>query len=293
MSGRYVARMSVLLVVASLFGPATPSAESAPLQRCLEAVASNSEGDLRVEVDQRAIAFVGRVSQVDSETLHTTLSRVVDQRGEIDGLTVCASLSVTAGKATYVGESIPAVVDVLTELSSNGEFRAMWGGGGLTLIGWMRRSDLSQFTKLSGGAFPIDVSSVGVLENLPARVRLRIERVSISSSRIVQIEQFHPKVAAITLSTTSQRLLVACPGGWRGVTPSSLWKSAACVKFDASTPAVLPGSGNSNTHLSIAVRPVRGTAKEIDLDLRYTAVDPSHECYVRGRATLCDLVPLR
>jgi hypothetical protein len=110
---------------------------------------------------------------------------------------------------------------------------------------------------------------------------------------LVVRKEFHPKAGKITLATNSTRRLVACPGGWRGETPSAVWKSPTCIEFDASTPAVLPDPGNDSTHLSVAVRPVSGRATAIDLDLRYTAVDPSHECYVGGQPESCALRPAR
>lgn len=54
---------------------------------------------------------------------------------------------------------------------------------------------------------------------------------------------------------------------------------------------ILPGSGNDLTHLSIAIKPVTGTARNIDLDLHYTAVDPAFQCYIGGIITPCALLP--
>lgn len=267
--------------------------QAAAIKECARAVPSAPDADLQVEVDRRTIAFAGRATRADAGTLRTALSRVLDERGEINGLTVCLSVHTRPGQATYVGESIPAAVGVLTEFSGRVTFRAMWGGGGLTVVGWMRSADRFRFKNLATGAFPVDVSAVGILEELPAKVRVRMERIRISTSLVAQIEQFHPKAGLITLSTTSKDLLVACPGGWRGKTPAAAWKSTTCVRFDASTPAVLPDPGNDHTHLSVAVRPVLGTVNAIDLDLRYTAVDPSFECHVGGRAITCTLLPLR
>lgn len=239
------------------------------------------------------MAFRGRATRDDAATLRKELTRILDARGEVSGLTVCVSVRVSPGASTYVGESIPAVVGVLSELRGTASFRAMWGGGGLSVVGWMQRSDLSGFHGISSGAFPVDALSVGVVEDLPAKVWLRLERVRISKSRVLQIEQFHPKAGLITLSTTSKDLLLACPGGWRGKTPSAAWTSPNCVEFDASRPAVLPDPGNDFIHLSVAVRPVRRSVGPIDLDLRYTAVDPSFECYVGGHPAGCDLLPPR
>lgn len=295
MRNRRVARGSFLFVLAlACFGNPTPTALAFTIKECARAVPPAPDADLRLEVDRRAISFAGRATRVDAGTLRTMLSRVVDERGEINGRTVCLSVHTRPGQATYVGESIPAVVGVLTpEFSGNATFRAMWGGGGLTVVGWMPSADRSLFKNLASGAFPVDVSAVGIVEELPAKVRVRMERIRISTSQVAQIEQFHPKAGVITLSTTSKVLLVACPGGWRGKTPSTAWKSATCVRFDAATPAVLPDPGNDHTHLSVAVRPVHGTANAIDLDLRYTAVDPSFQCYVGGRANTCTLLPPR
>ncbi len=94
-----------------------------------------------------------------------------------------------------------------------------------------------------------------------------------------------------SIPSLSKSPLVVCPGSWRGKTPSTTWSSASCMTFDASTPAVLPGPENSNTHMSIAIRPVNGSVDEIDLDLRYTAVDAAFECFVGGRRDRCTLLP--
>ncbi len=282
-----------LLVLVILFAHATPSAEALTIRQCTPAVPSAANGDLRVEFDRRTIAFTGRTTRVDAEPLRTALIGVVDERGELNRRTVCVTLRTVPGEATYVGESIPAAVEVLSEISGNSRFSAMWGGGGLTVVGWMHSADLSRLKNLASSSFPVDVRAVGVLEELPAKVWLRVERVTISTSIVAQIEQFHPKAGVITLSTNSTVRLVACPGGWRGKTLPAVWKSAGCVNFDSASPAVLPNPGNDFTHLSVAIRPLRGTASAIDLDLRYTAVDPAYECYVGGIANNCTLFPPR
>jgi hypothetical protein len=290
------ARVLVVLFAAAAlpFGHAsTSAAQAAELKECSHPVFTARGGDLRMQVDRRSITFSGQGNRSDSETLRTELLRIVDKRGEIDGRTVCISLGPSRRTANYVRDSIPAIIGVLRELSGNATFRAMWGGGGLTVVGWMHRNDLLRIKSLSSGVFPVDTAAVGIVEELPGKVRVHVERISISSSRVAQIEQFHPKAGVITLSTTSKVLLQACPGGWRGKTPSSAWKDATCVEFDASTPAILTDPGNDYTHLSVVVRPVRGTVNAIDLELRYTAVDPSFQCYVGGQENLCTLFPSR
>jgi hypothetical protein len=245
-----------------------------------------------MEVDRRSIKFVGRLNAPDAEVLRRELTGVVDKNGAINGRPLCLALRTSKGSRSYVGDSIPAVIAVLKELSGNSAFQSMWGGGGLTFVGWMGEKDLALVKSLRS-VLPLDVSSVGVNEELPGKVRLRLERVNISPTRFVQFEQFHPKAGLITLSTTSKVLLRACPGGWRGSTPVEVWKSAKCVDFSSSSPAVLPDPGNDHTHLSVAIRTVLGKASMVDLDLRYVAIDPSFECYVDGRRSSCTLLPPR
>jgi hypothetical protein len=92
----------------------------------------------------------------------------------------------------------------------------MWGGGGITVVGWMKRDDKVIVERLGSGLFPVNAGLVGLIEDLPAKVSLRVEGVNISSSTVLQIEQYHPQAGSITLSTTSKVPLRACPGGWRG-----------------------------------------------------------------------------
>jgi hypothetical protein len=289
-----IARGSVLLFAAAFqFGHGPTSARAADSKACSQSDFTVRGGDLRMQVDRHAITFAGQVTLSDSETLRTELIRLTDGRGELSGRKVCFSLAPSRRTAKYVRDSIQPTIGVLKELSGNATFRAMWGGGGLTVVGWMHRNDLLRIRSLSSGTFSVDTAAVGIVEELPGNVRVHLERISISSSRVAQIEQFHPKAGVITLLTTSKVLLQACPGGWRGKTPSSAWKDATCVEFDASTPAILPDQGNDYAHLSVVVRPVRGTVNAIDLELRYTAVDPSFHCYVGGLENLCTLLPSR
>ena len=289
------ARLSVLLFVVAAFpfGHPFTRAWAADFKECSQSDFTARGGDLRMQVDGRSITFAGQVTLTDSETLRTELIRLTDGRGELSGRKVCFSLGPSRRTANYARNSIPPIIGVLKELFGNATFRATWGGGGLTVVGWMHRNDLLRIKSLSSGMFPVDTAAVGIVEELPGKVRVHVERISISSSRVAQIEQFHPKAGVITLSTTSKVLLQACPGGWRGKTPSSAWKDATCVEFDASTPAILTDPGNDYTHLSVVVRPVRGTVNAIDLELRYTAVDPSFQCYVGGHENQCTLFPSR
>jgi hypothetical protein len=201
-----IARVSVLFLAAALpSGLASASAaRAADIKECSQSVFTARGGDLRMQVDRRSITFSGQGNSSDSETLRTELLRIVDERGEIDGRTVCISLGPSRRTANYVRASVPAILGVLKELSGNATFRAMWGGGGLTVVGWMHRNDLVRIKSLSSGVFPVDTAAVGIVEELPGKVRVHVERISISSSRVVQIEQFHPKAGVITLSTTSK-----------------------------------------------------------------------------------------
>lgn len=159
------------------------------------------------------------------------------------------------------------------------------------MVGWMMGNDMATMRRLGSGSFSVDTAGVGLIEDLPAKVRLRAERVDLSSGRVLQFEQFHPKAGLITLSTTSRVPLRACPGGWRGKTPGAVWTSLRCVDVDPGETAVLPDSGNDYTHLSLAIRPASRSAGTIDVDLRYTAVDTAFECFLGGRDQSCDLLP--
>jgi hypothetical protein len=136
-----------------------------------------------VEVGRRTIAFAGLVTRVDKETLATELSRVGDERGEIDGRTVCVSVGTLEGNATYIGDSIPAAAQVLNELSGNATFRALWGGGGLTVLGSMHRADVSL---LSSGTFPASFRSTSMrLASLRTYLRRYESKLSASASPLL------------------------------------------------------------------------------------------------------------
>lgn len=106
------------------------------------------------------------------------------------------------------------------------------GGGGLTVVGWMQRNDLDRIKGQATPTFPIDASSVGLIEELPAPVRIRVERVTISASHVLQIKQFHPTTAPITLSTTSRAKLVVCPDRGGVEHRQRRGTSRACAEFD-------------------------------------------------------------
>lgn len=273
--------------------PSPGIASAAAFEQCLPTAFIAPEGPLRVELGRGRIAFAGTVSSIDAATLRRELAEVLDSSGTLKGRPVCLLLRTENRKANYVTASIPDVVGAINRISGSAVFRAMWGGGGLTVVGWMRRNDKVIIQRLGSGLFPVDAGVVGLVEDLPANVRLRVEGVNISSSRVLQIEQFHPRAGLITLSTTSKIPLRACPGGWRGQTPAATWKSKLCVTVSPGRLTVLPDSRNDHTHLSLAIRPVRGSSGTIDVDLRYAAVDTAFECYLGGSDHLCTLLPPR
>ena len=104
----------------------------------------------------------------------------------------------------------------------------------------MKRDDKETIQGVASGSFPVDTRAVGLTEDLPALVRLRVEGVNLSTNRVLQIEQFHPKAGPITLSTTSNAPLRACPGGWRGATPTAIWSSRGCVTVHPGRTAAVP-----------------------------------------------------
>lgn len=295
MDGRRVVRLLCAMAIACPVAiVSSPGIANAPtFERCPPSAFITSEGALRVELGRRRIAFAGTVSSIDATTLRRELAEVLDANESLKGSPVCLLLRTEDRKADYVTTSIPEVVGALKRISGSAVIRAMWGGGGLTVVGWMKRDDKVTIQKLASALFPVDAGLVGLFEDLPAKVRLRVEGVNISSSRVLQIEQFHPRAGLITLSTTSKIPLRACPGGWRGQTPAAAWKSKQCVTVSPGQLTVLPASRNNQTHLSLAIRPARGSTGTIDVDLRYTAVDPAFECYLGGSDHLCTLLPPR
>ena len=268
-------------------------ANATAFEQCPPSAFIAPDGDLRVELGRGRIAFAGRVGLMDEATLRMELAAVLDANGALKGRPVCLSLRTQDRPADYVTGSIPDVIEALSQVSGSAVFRAMWGGGGMTVVGWMKHDDKVIIERLRSGAFPVDAGGVGLFEDLPAKVRLRVEGVSISSSTVLQIEQYHPKAGSITLSTTSKIPLRACPGGWRGQTPTATWKSKDCVTVRPGRPTVLPVSRNDHTHLSLAIRPTRGSTGSIDVHLRYTAADTAFECYLHGNDHICTLLPPR
>ncbi len=294
MAGRRIVHLLCAMAVAAVAIAASPGvANTTTFEQCPPSAFIAPDGDLRVELGRSRIAFAGRVGSMDEATLRTELAAVLDANEALKGRPVCLSLRTQDRPADYVTASIPDVVGALSQVSGSAVFRAMWGGGGMTVVGWMKREDKVIIQRLGSGLFPVDAGVVGLFEDLPAKVRLRVEGVNISSSRVLQIEQYHPRAGLITLSTTSKIPLRACPGGWRGHTPTAIWKSKQCVTVNPGRPTVLAGSRNDHTHLSLAIRPTRGSTGTIDVDLRYTAIDTAYECYIGGNDHLCTLLPPR
>ena len=295
MDRRWIARLlcAAAIVCSVTIVPTRSIAQTSSYEQCAPSAFTRSAGDLRVVLDRRRIAFSGTVARIDEVTLRRELAKVLDASGSLNGRPVCLLLRTDLRRAGYVTASIRAVVSALGKVSSSANFRAMWGGGGLTVVGWMTHDDKETIQSLASVRFPLDAQVIGLIEDLPSNVNLRVEGVNLTSNRVLQIEQFHPKAGLITLSTTSKVPLRACPGGWRGKTPAATWASPVCVTVQPGKPTVLPDPGNNQTHLSLAIRPARGSSEMIDVKLRYTAVDQAFECYLGGSDHICTLLPPR
>ena len=278
------------IVCKDMVVPSHAVSQTPSFERCPPSL-TKSDQNLRVVLTRDRIEFSGTVATADEVALRHELAKVLDPSGSLRGRPVCLLLRTDRRKAGFVTATIPDVVRALDQISGDAVFRAMWGGGGLTVVGWMKRDDKETIQSVASGSFPVDTRAVGLTEDLPALVRLRVEGVNLSTNRVLQIEQFHPKAGLITLSTTSNAPLRACPGGWRGATPTAIWSSRGCVTVHPGRTAAVPDSGNDHTHLSLAIRPVRGSAGIIDVDLRYTAVDQAFECYLGGVHNDCTLLP--
>jgi hypothetical protein len=133
----------------------------------------------------------------------------------------------------------------LSRLHRGDSVRLIWGGGGITISGWLHDDSRERLGALADPLHPLDALSVGRLDSLPLPVAMKVEIVTVSPSKIVQFEQFHPRAGRITIEASSAVWLEACPGGWDGKTPPAAswgprWPAGKCVAFRKGTPAKLP-----------------------------------------------------
>ena len=134
------------------------------------------------------------------------------------GRDACAVFQVRTG-GVKADPTVAAVFDFLSRLHGGDSFRLIWGGGGITISGWLHDDSRERLGALADPLHPLDALSVGLLDSLPLPVAMKVEFVTVSPSKIVQFEQFHPRAGRITIEASSAGWLEACPGGWDGETP--------------------------------------------------------------------------
>ena len=129
-------------------------------------------------------------------------------------------------------------------------------------------------------------------------MRLSLQSLTLSRTRFLQFEQFHPKAGPIRIETDSKMPLEACPGGWGGKPASaegssggSRWNNGLCITFRQGKPANLPNAWSSSFHLSVAVRAKGRLARNVSVALAYTAMDPSSQCFVGRKLIACQPYP--
>ena len=250
---------------------------------------SVSDGDLALDASTDGIFLHGSVDRATAEEVRSTLDQLTGNKR-----VVCDLIRVGGPKRTIDQVAIRTLVD----LDVNDQFTARWGGGGLTVRGWVSKKSLERIRSLGTATFPVDVRSVGVLDALPSAVRLGLQSLTLSRTRFVQFEQFHPQVGPIRIETDSKMPLVACPGGWRGKQATAEtsswgrhWKNGRCVSFRQGKPANLPNAWSSDYHLSVLVRAEGRLARNVSVALTYTAMDPSSQCFVGGNEITCEPYP--
>ena len=75
-----------------VIAPSEGVANSTTFEQCPPSGFITLDGDLRVELGRRRIAFAGRVASVDEATLRRELADVLDANGALKGRPVCLSL---------------------------------------------------------------------------------------------------------------------------------------------------------------------------------------------------------
>ena len=268
--------------------------QSAPLaasENCASSRFAEYHGDLAVASDQGVVLLLGTVDQVTAKEVRSGIKEL-----STNSRVVCDLLKVRGAKRIVDPPS--TVIGVLVTLDVTDQFIAIWGGGGLTVRGWVSERSLERIRSLGRATFPVDSLGVGNLGTLPSPVQLAAEFLTLSRTRFMQFEQFHPQTGPIRIETNSPVLLEACPGGWRGKRPTAEssswgthWKHGACVSFGKGKPVNLPNAWSSDYHLSVSVRTRGRPTRDVSVTLSYTAMDPSSQCFVGGREIGCEPRP--
>ncbi len=295
MSLRFMSLRAALIVIllgSALFETSRSATASATISaRCeLLSAPSSSGGDLRIQGDQSNVAVAGNVRSADLTAVRQGVAQLQAARRE-----VCATYRIRTDSGT-IDPSVTAQFAFLLRLHGGDSVDVKWGGGGITVAGWLHDDSLDALQDSAQPGDALDLRSVGHIDSLPLPVALKVEFVRITSSEFVQFEQFHPRLGRITMETSSVVWLEACPGGWRGETPPDAswgthWPAGTCISFRRGSPAKLPDAWRSDTHLSVAVKAKRQVAANVDVTLRFTAVEPSGQCFIARIERFCQPFP--
>ena len=209
---------------------------------------------------------------------------------------VCTAYRVHTDSRT-ADPAVAVQFEFLTRLHDGDSIDLIWGGGGITATGWLHDDSLDALLRRALPVAPLDATDVGRIDSLPTRVGLTVERVALTPTQPLQLEQFHPRAGPITMETSSAIWLTACPGGWNGEPPTDKssswgkhWPNGNCISFRRGTPARLPDAWSNDFHLSVAVNTIQ-VAPNIDITLRYTAADPTSQCFIARVERLCQPSP--
>ena len=122
-----------------------------------------------------------------------------------------------------------------------------------------------------------------------------LTNVRVSETDAATFEQIHLLPGDITLETTSESDLLACPGGWHGTAIrtgqgswAARWMGEDCKRFNRATPARLPAVQTTIQHYAIAVLSTAGTINVPELRLTYQAGDDAEACYVAEVEQPCE-----
>jgi hypothetical protein len=238
-----------------------------------------SGADLTIVGDVGGVAVGGNVERADMPEVQRRVELLREA-----GRDVCVVYRVRAGRAN-ADPMVSTLFDFLGRLRGGDYVRVIWGGGGITVQGWLHDDSREHLRAVGRPAHPVNAPAIGRLDSLPLPVAMKVEFVTITPSKIVQFEQFHPRFGRITMETSSTVWLEACPGGWDGETPPDAswgthWPAGKCVAFRKGTPAKLPDAWRNDMHLSVAVKAKKQVAVNVEVTLGYTAQDTSGRCFV-------------
>ena len=175
MDGQRIVRLLCAMAIACLVAivPSPGIANAATFEQCSPSAFIAPDGDLRVELGRRRIAFAGTVASIDAATLRRELAEVLDANGTLKGSEVCLLLRTQNRKANYVTKSIPDVVGAIKQISGSAVFRCPRSPGRTNHVGWMKRDDKVIIQRLGSGLFPVDVGIVGLFEDQPISLLAR------------------------------------------------------------------------------------------------------------------------